>query len=91
MRKAADGELNGELSMTPVPTSNPVNVRPAADLKRRRFLFTLGASGAGAAVAVAGSLPGMAAAQIENVPSTDAESGYRETAHVRDYYRTAKI
>ena len=83
MRKAADGEL----SMTPAPTPKA----QAADPKRRRFLFTLGASGAGAAVAVAGSLPGMAAAQIENVPSTDAESGYRETAHVRDYYRTAKI
>jgi hypothetical protein len=82
MRKAADGEL----SMTPVPTSN---ARPA-DLKRRRFLFTLGASGAGA-VAVASTLPGTAAAQLATAPSTDEDSGYRETAHVRDYYRTAKI
>ena len=83
MHKAADGER----SATPVPTAN---ARPA-DLKRRRFLFTLGASGAGAAVAVASTLPGAAAAQIASAPSTNEDSGYRETAHVRDYYRTAKI
>ena len=88
MRKAAEGEF----SIAQVPTANTtVNVRPGADLKRRRFLFTLGVSGAGAAVAVAGTLPGTAAGQIENAPSTDGDSGYRETAHVRDYYRTAKI
>ena len=83
MRKAAEGEL----SIAQVPTGN---ARPA-DLKRRRFLFTLGVSGAGAAVAVASTLPGTAAAQVESAPSTDGDSGYRETAHVRDYYRTAKI
>ena len=83
MRKAADGER----STAPAPTSNT----RTTDLKRRRFLFTLGASGAGAAVAVASTLPGTAAAQIATAPSTDEDSGYRETAHVRDYYRTAKI
>ena len=83
MRKAADGDL----SITPVPTPKA----EAADLKRRRFLFTLGISGAGAAVAAAGTLPGTAAAQIESKPSPDGDSGYRETQHVRDYYRTAKI
>ena len=88
MRKAAEGEF----SIAQVPTTNrTVNVRPGADLKRRRFLFTLGVSGAGAAVAVAGTLPGTAAAQVEGARSTDGDSGYRETAHVRDYYRTAKI
>ena len=63
----------------------------STDLKRRRFLFTLGAGGAGAAVAVAGALPGAAAAQLATAPTTEDASGYRETAHVRDYYRTAKI
>lgn len=83
MRKAADGER----SAAPVP---PSTARPT-DLKRRRFLFTLGASGAGAAVAVASTMPGAAAVQIATAPSTDEDSGYRETAHVRDYYRTAKL
>ena len=81
MRKA----LSGERSAAPVPAST---ARPA-DPKRRRFLFTLGASGAGAAIAVAGTMP--ATAQIAIAPPTDEDSGYRETAHVRDYYRTAKI
>ena len=83
MRNAA----RGDGFAAPIPTSN---ARPT-DLKRRRFLFTLGASGAGAAVAVASTLPGAAAAQIAAAPSTGEDSGYRETAHVRDYYRTAKI
>ena len=73
------------LALTPTPDSR------STDLNRRRFLFTLGASGASAAVAVASALPGTAAAQIATAPSTDDDSGYRETAHVRDYYRTAKI
>ena len=77
----------GDPSVTPVPTAD----FRTTDLKRRRFLFTLGAGGAGAAVAAAGTLPAAAAAQIATAPATDEESGYRETAHVRDYYRTAKI
>lgn len=60
----------------------------AANLKRRRFLFTLGVGGAGAAVAVK-ALP-EEAAQIVATSSDDA-SGYRETPHVRDYYRTTKV
>ena len=63
---------------------------PSTDLKRRRFLFTLGAGGAGAAVA-ASALPGAAAAQIATAPSADDDGTYRETEHVRDYYRTTKI
>ena len=63
----------------------------STDLKRRRFLFTLGVGGAGAAVAVASSLPGTSAAQIATASPADEDSAYRETEHVRDYYRTAKI
>ena len=61
------------------------------DLKRRRFLLTLGASGAGAAVAAANVLPCAAAAPSAAVPLGDNDAAYCETDHVRDYYRTIKI
>ena len=61
------------------------------DLKRRRFLLTLGASGAGVAVAAANVLPSSAAVPETFIGDTDNASAYRETAHVRDYYRTTKI
>jgi hypothetical protein len=61
------------------------------DLKRRRFLLTLGASGAGVAVAAANVLPSSAAVPETAIGETDNESAYRETAHVRDYYRTTRI
>lgn len=59
------------------------------DEKRRRFLLSLGAGGAGAAAA------GVAAAAatvkpVEAKPESKS-SGYRETQHVRDYYRSAKF
>ena len=71
----------------PIPTPD----FRTTDLKRRRFLFTLGVGGAGAAVTVASALPVTAAVQIAAASPIDEDSGYRETAHVRDYYRTAKI
>jgi len=78
------------------PGKNVVAPVPAHDsqstnLKRRRFLFTLGAGGAGAAVAVSSALPGTAVAQIAAAPPDDQNAEYRATEHVRDYYRTAKI
>jgi hypothetical protein len=72
---------------TPVPASDS----PSADLKRRRFLLSLGAGGAGAAAVAAATLPGVAAAQPAVAAPTDQDAGYRETDHVRDYYRTAKL
>ena len=59
------------------------------DASRRRFLFTLGAGGAGAA----GAATGAAAAAAQVAPDTTAadDAQYRETEHVRDYYRSAKI
>jgi hypothetical protein len=64
---------------------------PLADLKRRRFLLGLGVGGAGAASAVAGALPSIAAA-TQPAPAIEHDgNGYRETEHVRDYYRTAKL
>lgn len=63
---------------------------PAARPSRRRFLLTLGVGGAGAASVSAGVLPAAAAtaAAVEIKKSVD---GYRETEHVRDYYRSAKL
>jgi hypothetical protein len=71
-------------------TSDVASICRVGDLKRRRFLFTLGVGSAGAAAVVAGAMP-VAAAAPPAAPEADAESGYRETGHVRDYYRSAKI
>jgi hypothetical protein len=62
---------------------------PAADLKRRRFLVSLGAGGAAAAAATVASLPGVEA--DTKAPLDARGSGYGETKHVRDYYRTIKV
>jgi len=75
------------------------SVRPAAavspaqptstDPKRRRFLFTLGVSGAGAVAASVAAMPAAATPSASADDEPDAK--YRETAHVRDYYRTTRI
>jgi hypothetical protein len=61
-----------------------------ASPKRRKFLFSLSAGSAGAAAA---AVAGTGAIAIVATQPTDADksSGYRETEHVRDYYRTARI
>ncbi len=64
---------------------------PSTDPKRRRFLFTLGVAGAGAATAAAAAVPGAAALQTIGTEDATRDAGYRETPHVRDYYRTAKL
>lgn len=64
---------------------------PSANIARRRFLFTLGAGGAGVAAASVAALPAAAAIVTPTAEPTAATSGYRETDHVRDYYRTARI
>jgi hypothetical protein len=75
---------NSPLPVTASPSS-------AADLKRRHFLLTLGAGGVSAATVAIASLPGSAAALGTESGAGTADSGYRETDHVRDYYRTARI
>ena len=58
---------------------------------RRKFLRTTLAAGAGAAVA------GVAADALaaETIPDAqakaEAQQGYHETQHIRDYYRTAAL
>ena len=59
------------------------------DSKRRRFLFTLGLGSASVAVSAVASVS--AVADVTVAPPTVSEDGYRETAHIRDYYRTAKL
>jgi hypothetical protein len=60
----------------------------SADPARRRFLFALGVSGAGAAAATSGAL--QAATAQQTTPASD-DGAYRESEHVRDYYRTTRI
>jgi hypothetical protein len=79
--------LRSDRPATPETASTP----PAANVKRRRFLFSLGASGAGAAATALCALPAAAAAQPAVEPTKDSAGGYRETEHVRDYYRSAKL
>lgn len=68
----------------------PVPASSSTDSKRRRFLLTLGLGGAGAAAAVVTAAPAAAVNAMTAVPEAPAD-GYRESAHVRDYYRTAKL
>lgn len=59
-------------------------------LSRRNFLVTLGAGGAAAAAAVVATktAPVDTAAQAGDRHATQ---GYRVTAHVNNYYRSAKV
>ena len=74
-----------EHSVAPDATQKSRSTNPA----RRRFLFALGVGGAGAAAATAGALPAAATAQA--TAPTDQDAAYRESEHVRDYYRTTRI
>ena len=60
----------------------------SADPARRRFLFTLGVGGAGAAAAASGALQAAVAPQA--APTSD-DGTYRESEHVRDYYASARL
>ena len=62
---------------------------PPANLRRRGFLLSLGAGGA-AAAAVALKPLSEASPDLPNT-APEAGQGYRDTQHVRDYYRTTKI
>lgn len=66
------------------------SVNPSVNPNRRRFLFALGAGGAGAAAVATRSLAGPIAPPVATA-GADAAQGYRETDHVRDYYATTRI
>ncbi len=55
---------------------------------RRNFLLTIGAGGTAAAAALVAKRPQPAAAPDKSKRGT---AGYQESAHVRSYYRTAKV
>jgi hypothetical protein len=75
-------ELSGEAPADPK--------REPADPKRRRLLFAFGAGGASAAAATVAAAPGALAVPQAASP-TERPSGYHESDHVRDYYRTARV
>lgn len=59
-------------------------------LSRRNFLLTVGAgSAAGAGAMVAKTVP--QAQPVAAAPDKRSTKGYHATAHIRNYYRTAKV
>ncbi len=62
----------------------------SVDTKRRGFLLAAGA-GSVAAVAVVAVQTNSKAPQPVKVASADISKGYQETAHVRDYYDSARM
>lgn len=59
-----------------------------AKLSRRNFLLSVGAGGVATAAAV---VAGKKAAPTQGAAPASAKRGYQETAHVNNYYRTAKV
>lgn len=59
-----------------------------AVLSRRNFLLSVGAGGAATAAAIVGRNAAQPAAGGKDKRAT---SGYRASAHVGNYYRTAKV
>ncbi|TAK43871.1 MAG: twin-arginine translocation signal domain-containing protein [Betaproteobacteria bacterium] len=58
-------------------------------LSRRNFLLTIGAGGTAAAAAIVAK-PSRPAVQAHE-KARRGTGGYQESAHVRNYYRTAKV
>lgn len=73
-----------------LPTPSSATPAPNANLKRRRFLFALGA---GSAVTAAVATQAIAApvAQSTAADAPSGKQGYRETEHVRDYYASTRL
>ena len=62
----------------------------AASSRRRGFLLTLGTGGVAAVAAAIKPISDATTPELQE-PAQAAGQGYRETAHIRDYYRTTKI
>jgi len=60
----------------------------SAFLSRRRFLLAAGAGGVGAAAALQLRAPARASTPALNATR---RTGYRRTAHIGNYYRTARF
>ena len=63
--------------------------KPTRRLSRRNFIRSLGAGGAAAAAALVANRTEQDSTE-ENTAARDSR-GYQESAHVRNYYRTAKV
>lgn len=61
------------------------------NLKRRGFLLAAGVGSAGAVAAVAVGVGKDTAQPVATVKAEDKTGAYAETAHVSNYYRTARI
>jgi len=57
---------------------------------RRKFLLAAGLGGAGAAAIVAG-VKGVKKAPASGSVEAAADDGYRETDHIRKYYKTTQV
>jgi len=86
MRKSPRSEHPAVSAPPAVPAVSPA----ATDPRRRRFLLTLGVSGAGAAAASVAALPAVAE-ELGAAAGSEADGRYQDTAHVRHYYRTTRI
>ena len=58
---------------------------------RRGFFKAVAIGGATAAAAVATTLVGERKVLTETAVADDSKLGYRETAHIRQYYRTTQV
>lgn len=61
------------------------------NLKRRGFLLAAGVGGAGAVAAVAVGVGKKSAEPVTTVKAEEKAGGYEETAHISNYYRTARV
>jgi hypothetical protein len=61
-------------------------------LDRRKFLLTLGAGSAATAAVIGAKVAGVTPA-ADQTPKAggDVSDGYKETAHIRTYYRTTLV
>jgi hypothetical protein len=62
-----------------------------AKLSRRNFLLAVGASGAAGAAAMVAKTAPKAQANTGVADAKKSSQGYQASAHVRNYYRTAKV
>ena len=64
---------------------------PQPTLNRRRFLGGVLVAGAGATVAATLPVEQTPEPVAQAEPEAPVSKGYRETAHIRDYYKTADL
>lgn len=68
-----------------------MNDKHPENLKRRGFLLAAGVGGAGAVAAVAVGVGQDKTKPVATVSAEDKAGQYAETAHISNYYRTARV